>query len=243
MPVRDWFKKQQAEDAAEDAALQRRAQRDARKLRREAVQAKKAGESKNLIEVLLSTRGDELDLPATVTEDILDGLYPETEGSLIRTLDDLDQPPARRQRKPASANSKARLKLKHRTKLRLKYSPWEPSRGKYLEVDKGSDTDPFTPLHHRLVHSKAFRSLSGPALQVLIQLMHQFDGGNNGQLTPTLARLRKLFSWGKSPDTLANAIKELVEKKLVRQKSKPVGATPAKYELTWLRNRPRKEKK
>ena len=113
---------------------------------------------------------------------------------------------------------------------------WSPGEGRFLPTDSRDWT--WTPLHHALIESDAFTSLSMPELQVLLHLMKVFDGYNNGKLTATLKGLRETFKWGDSSDTLKRAIDGLSNKKLIKRTRNRLGAAPNLYELTWLRNRP-----
>lgn len=122
--------------------------------------------------------------------------------------------------------------------LKLRNRPWEPGIGRFLEVSVTS-RNLWTPLHHELVKSKAFISLGRAELHVLMCLMSQFNGSNNGKLEANLKRLRDDFDWGNSPGSLSKAISNLTAKHLITQAEKPTPTEPAKYELTWLRNRKR----
>jgi hypothetical protein len=76
----------------------------------------------------------------------------------------------------------------------------------------------FAGLSYRLLNSPAWRSLSGPAAKVWLELRTRFNGGNNGQLCLSLEDAAGLLGMSKS--TAQRAFRELAEKgfvKLVKQ--------------------------
>ncbi|MFC4878117.1 hypothetical protein [Microbulbifer halophilus] len=83
--------------------------------------------------------------------------------------------------------------------------------------------------------SDDFRSLSGGAIKVLLGLLRQYRGNNNGDLSATLNQARE---WGVgSSATLAKALQELQDRALVVRTRegrflKPGGCC-ALYALTW----------
>ena len=68
----------------------------------------------------------------------------------------------------------------------------------------------FLAIPYSMAHSEAFRSLSGPALKVWIELRTQFNGHNNGQVSLSFQRAADLLGMSKS--TVGRAFKELEEK-------------------------------
>lgn len=81
-----------------------------------------------------------------------------------------------------------------------------------------------------------FRSLSAPATKVLMVMGSQFNGKNNGNLSCSQKTMRQ---WGgMAPKTLANALKELRERDLIRLTRthhwNSSGARCALYGLSWL---------
>jgi DNA-binding HxlR family transcriptional regulator len=66
------------------------------------------------------------------------------------------------------------------------------------------------PISYPMAHTPAFRSLSGAALKVWIELRTRFNGGNNGQLHLSLDEAAHLLGLGKA--TVQRALKELEEK-------------------------------
>lgn len=68
----------------------------------------------------------------------------------------------------------------------------------------------FVPVHYELAHSLAWRSLSGAAVKVLIELRTRFNGSNNGDLSLSLGDAARLLAVSKS--TAKRAFDELVAK-------------------------------
>nr|WP_251702143.1 hypothetical protein [Pseudomonas boanensis] len=97
------------------------------------------------------------------------------------------------------------------------------------------ESGPFARLPHAVMDSEDFRRLSGSALAVLMCLLRQYRGSNNGDLSATFANANL---WGiGSKSTLANALMELQRCNLiVRTREgrfmKPGGCC-ALYAITW----------
>lgn len=93
----------------------------------------------------------------------------------------------------------------------------------------------FALLPHAVMDSKDFRALSGGALKVLLGLLRQYKGANNGDLS---APFTQAVRWGiGSKTTLAKALRELQELNLIvctreGRFIKPGGCC-ALYALTW----------
>ena len=68
----------------------------------------------------------------------------------------------------------------------------------------------FVPIPYPLAKSAAWRSLSGPAVKVYVELRSRFNGGNNGDLTLSLDEAARLLKLGKH--TVTRALNELQEK-------------------------------
>ena len=68
----------------------------------------------------------------------------------------------------------------------------------------------FVPIPHEMLRSDAWRSLSGAAAKVYVELRSRFNGGNNGDLSLSMDEAKRLLHIGKS--TAARAFKELEEK-------------------------------
>ncbi len=71
----------------------------------------------------------------------------------------------------------------------------------------------YAPLSYVLLRSMAWRSLSGPAAKVFLELRSRFNGGNNGKLTLSLEEAADLLGLGKA--TVQRALAELVAKGFV----------------------------
>jgi hypothetical protein len=68
----------------------------------------------------------------------------------------------------------------------------------------------FAPLPYVMLNSAAWRSLSGPAVKVFLELRTRFHGANNGRLVFSLEEGRRLLNLGKS--TVRRALAELQDK-------------------------------
>lgn len=95
---------------------------------------------------------------------------------------------------------------------------------------------PWFKLERRLVQSKGFRALSFVARGVLLELMAQHNGKNNGDLSATRTMARE---WGiGSPATLQKALKDLQGAGWIIQTRTSVfsrhGSRCALYALSWL---------
>ncbi|MDE2115802.1 MAG: hypothetical protein KGJ29_13145, partial [Hyphomicrobiales bacterium] len=78
---------------------------------------------------------------------------------------------------------------------------------------KGRSKNPegaYTLFPHKFIESEAFRSLSGAALKVFLELCSKFKGANNGNLSLSLTSATKALGMGKA--TLSRSLKELQEK-------------------------------
>jgi biotin operon repressor len=69
-------------------------------------------------------------------------------------------------------------------------------------------------LHRGFVQTPVFRSLSGPALKLLIELHSRFNGFNNGKLSLSYQDAAELL--GMSKGTVFKAFKELQEKGFIQ---------------------------
>lgn len=77
-----------------------------------------------------------------------------------------------------------------------------------------NDTEQYLHLGYPFLRSDAWRSLSGPAVKVFLELWTRFHGGNNGKLALSLDQASRLLGLGKA--TVQRAFKELVEKGFVK---------------------------
>lgn len=68
----------------------------------------------------------------------------------------------------------------------------------------------YVPLYYGFLRSPAWRSLSGPAVKVWLELHTRFNGGNNARLTLSYNEAMTLLGLGKS--TVQRAFMELEEK-------------------------------
>lgn len=85
------------------------------------------------------------------------------------------------------------------------------------------------PLPYSLARSLAFRSLSGSAVKVLIELRTRFNGGNNGDLSLSLGEAAKLLHLSKS--SAKRAFDELQRKGFIISMS--IGSWYGRRASTW----------
>lgn len=93
----------------------------------------------------------------------------------------------------------------------------------------------FALIPHAVMDCKDFRSLSGRAMLILLCLVRQYRGKNNGDLSAEFSRVKE---WGiGSKSTLAKALNELQERNLVIRTREGQFTNPggrcALYALTW----------
>jgi hypothetical protein len=72
---------------------------------------------------------------------------------------------------------------------------------------------PYVNLPYELLNSEAWRTLSGPAIKVFLELRTRFNGGNNGKLHLSLQEAADLLGLGKA--TVQRAFDDLKERGLV----------------------------
>ena len=77
---------------------------------------------------------------------------------------------------------------------------------KIAEIMGVHPTGQFTPLPYHMTQSPAWRSLSGNATKLLLELCTRFNGGNNGDLSLSLDDAAELLNIGKT--TAGRAYKE-----------------------------------
>ena len=73
-----------------------------------------------------------------------------------------------------------------------------------------NDTEQYMGISYVMANSPAFRSLSGAALKVWVELRSRFNGRNNGRITLSWDEAARLLHMGKS--TIGRALEELEEK-------------------------------
>ena len=72
----------------------------------------------------------------------------------------------------------------------------------------------FLKIDYDMAHSAAWRSLSGSAMKVWIELRTRYNGRNNGDLSLSLDEAARLLKMGKA--TVLRAYQELEEKGFIR---------------------------
>ena len=68
----------------------------------------------------------------------------------------------------------------------------------------------FVPVPYPMAESAAWRSLTGAAVKVYVELRRRFNGGNNGKLSLSLMEAASLLRLSKS--TVGRALDQLVER-------------------------------
>ena len=105
-----------------------------------------------------------------------------------------------------------------------------------LKAKGRKETGRFVALPHAVMDSDDYKSLSGSAMKLLLCLLRQFNGRNNGDLS---ASFNHANTWGiGSKSTLSKALKELQERDMIictreGRFLKPGGCC-ALYAVTWL---------
>lgn len=99
----------------------------------------------------------------------------------------------------------------------------------------------YTPLSYRMTQSDAWRSLSGPAVKVLLELCNRYNGGNNGDLSLSLDDAAHLLGIGKS--TAHRAFEELAEKGFIElvARGRWIRGEASTWRVTFLNN-PRQQR-
>jgi hypothetical protein len=107
----------------------------------------------------------------------------------------------------------------------------DPTKSRETKEQRRRGGDHFFALRYDVLRSPEFSALSAIAVKLLLDLVSQFSGTNNGDLSPSW-RLMKARGW-KSKDTLDRALRELVERQwLVR--TRPGGRNlAALYAMTF----------
>jgi hypothetical protein len=90
----------------------------------------------------------------------------------------------------------------------------------------------FVSLPHAMLTHPTYSELQGGATKLLLALLNDYVGNNNGHLTATLSRMKR-FGFN-SKDSLARGLRELIAfGYIVRTKTHHL-RSPALYAFTWL---------
>jgi hypothetical protein len=89
----------------------------------------------------------------------------------------------------------------------------------------------FVPLPFIVIRSQQFASLSAYAVKLLMDLLAQYNGDTNGDMTATWSVMKRR-GW-KSRDTLAKALAELIESGFVAQTRQGGRHAPSLYGVTF----------
>lgn len=94
----------------------------------------------------------------------------------------------------------------------------------------------YAGLPHVVMRSEDYRNLSGNAVKLLMALIYQFNGRNNGALTAAWSVMKKKHGF-KSKDTLNRAKRQLLDADLIIQSRTPRFLNPggqcALYAIEW----------
>jgi hypothetical protein len=95
----------------------------------------------------------------------------------------------------------------------------------------------FVSLPHALLSHPSFQDLSGGAFKVLVTLLGDYVGNNNGHLTATFSRMKcRGFH---SKDSLSKSLRELTRLGYILKTRAQRLRSPALYAISWLPiNRP-----
>src|SRR5215469_15568591 len=91
-------------------------------------------------------------------------------------------------------------------------------RGPRYRTRRGKSEDQYFGLFYAMARSLAFRSLSGAALKVFLEVRTRFNGCNNGDLSLSLDEAARLLGIGKG--TAQRALAELTEKGFIAMTKK-----------------------
>ncbi|MFZ5579257.1 MAG: hypothetical protein ACOZAQ_02165 [Pseudomonadota bacterium] len=90
----------------------------------------------------------------------------------------------------------------------------------------------FTKLPHNVTTSEQFANLSAYAVKLLVDMLNQYQGKNNGDLSPSFT-LMKRHGWS-SKATLAKALAELEGKGFIVKTRQGGRHKASLYAVTWL---------
>lgn len=93
------------------------------------------------------------------------------------------------------------------------------------------DPGGFVPLPNIVIRSDQFAHLSAQAVKLLVDLLGQYRGNNNGDLCATWSVMQPR-GW-RSRDTLAKALSELIERGFVTQTRQGGRHAPSLYGVTF----------
>ena len=105
-------------------------------------------------------------------------------------------------------------------------------RGRGVNATGRNDTEQYVALPYNMLRSVAWRSLSGSAVRVYLELHCRFHGNNNGKLSLSMDEASKLLKIGKS--TAKNAFDDLIDKGflVVTRPGQWLGRQATEYRLT-----------
>ncbi|NKB49056.1 MAG: helix-turn-helix domain-containing protein [Alphaproteobacteria bacterium] len=77
------------------------------------------------------------------------------------------------------------------------------------------ETEQYLPIPYLMARSEAWRSLSGPAIKVFIEIRCRYNGQNNGELSLSLDEAARLLGIGKA--TAQRAFVDLEKKGFIKK--------------------------
>jgi hypothetical protein len=97
---------------------------------------------------------------------------------------------------------------------------------------KAAQNEQYLTISYPMARSTAWRSLSGVAIKVFIELHTRFHGGNNGKLSLSLDEAARVLGIGKA--TAARAFEELQAKGFIalKKRGRWYGRRASEYALT-----------
>ncbi len=109
------------------------------------------------------------------------------------------------------------------------------SYGKRKDSKRNKIAGRFAAIPHSVINSEEFMALSHTACRLLITLMAQFNGSNNGKLVCCSGYLKQ-YGWN-SNDTITRAKRQLLDSGLLiqtRQGMMPPCSRPGWFAIGWL---------
>src|ERR1044071_5096173 len=105
-------------------------------------------------------------------------------------------------------------------------------RRKVDRTGRSVGTDRHVRLHHWLMASTAWRSLTCEARAVLVELYAHYDGGNNGRLFLSVREAARRTNISKS--TAATAFAALVQRGFIRPHVKGAFSLKQRHATSWI---------
>ncbi len=106
------------------------------------------------------------------------------------------------------------------------------SRRRANKTGRSDGGEQFIAIGYPMARSAAWRSLSGAAVKVWVELHTRYHGGNNGKLNLSMDEAARLLGLGKA--TVGRAFRELIDKGFVvlRKRGHWYGRKASEYAIT-----------